>query len=239
MKIYIFVVFLVLFGLGSNSAFALTIDPTTPAPNIPAQIAPSGPNTPDFSGEGWEVIIKGTQPEEITVKAKVSAEQVPFTSKYKKVIIESVGIEGKAGKVAEMGKGSSDEYNKVGVESKSGSKIIFVNSHAEPDFSAPKGVTVVKVDGDVRYSDGKVYVKDGEVSALPDEIITKLEESKRKVTGLSLEKTVSGAEYGVTLNNDVKVLGIFKANMETVVHVDAKNAEVKSESKPWWSFLAF
>jgi hypothetical protein len=59
------------------------------------------------------------------------------------------------------------------------------------------------------------------------------------VTGLSLEKTVSGAEYGVTLNNDVKVLGIFKANMETVVHVDAKNAEVKSESKPWWSFLAF
>jgi len=46
------------------------------------------------------------------------------------------------------------------------------------------------------------------------------------------------AAYEIKTQKQVKVLGLFKAQMQVQAQVDAENGEVIQAKKPWWAFLA-
>jgi thiol:disulfide interchange protein len=46
------------------------------------------------------------------------------------------------------------------------------------------------------------------------------------------------AAYEIKTQKQVKVLGLFKAQMKVQAQVDAENGEVIQSKKPWWAFLA-
>jgi len=46
------------------------------------------------------------------------------------------------------------------------------------------------------------------------------------------------AAYEVQAQKQVKVLGLFKKQMQVQAQVDAENGEVIRTKKPWWAFLA-
>lgn len=46
------------------------------------------------------------------------------------------------------------------------------------------------------------------------------------------------AAYEVQAEKEVKVLGLFRAQMNVQTQIDAENGEVIQAKKPWWAFLA-
>ena len=46
------------------------------------------------------------------------------------------------------------------------------------------------------------------------------------------------AAYEIQAEKQVKVLGLFQAQMQVEAQIDAENGEVLQSGKPWWAFLA-
>ena len=45
--------------------------------------------------------------------------------------------------------------------------------------------------------------------------------------------------YEMNQENEVRVLGLFKAKLKSIAQVDAEqNGEIISVERPWWAFLA-
>ena len=97
----------------------------------------------------------------------------------------------------------------------------------------------------VQLSNGK----NAEVKVMPDAASeTAINRLQLKVCNsenncsIELKEIGSGnqtrAAYEIKAEKQVKVLGLFKAQMQVQAQVDSENGEVIQTKKPWWSFLA-
>ena len=92
---------------------------------------------------------------------------------------------------------------------------------------------------EIKIKENKLYLNDKEIKVMPDTA------SEKAIATLELKKDViielkdTGKPiYEITGKKEVKILALFKTEMQVKTQVDAQTGNVDKTEKPWWSFLA-
>ena len=92
---------------------------------------------------------------------------------------------------------------------------------------------------EIKIKENKLYMNDKEIKIMPDTA------SEKAIATLELKKDViielkdTGKPiYEITGKKEVKILALFKTEMQVKTQIDAQTGNVDKTEKPWWSFLA-
>ena len=90
-------------------------------------------------------------------------------------------------------------------------------------------------------TEGKYYGTFGnttkQINYLPDEVGERLRQRLNLSEGNCTMNLDENGTYQVQTQQQVKILGLFKAQQQIKANVNAFNGEISDISKPWWSFL--
>src|SRR3989344_761999 len=92
---------------------------------------------------------------------------------------------------------------------------------------------------EIKIKENKLYMNDKEIKIMPDTA------SEKAIATLELKKEViielkdTGKHiYEITGKKEVKILALFKTEMQVKTQIDAQTGNVDKTEKPWWGFLA-
>lgn len=92
---------------------------------------------------------------------------------------------------------------------------------------------------EIKIKENKLYMNDKEIKVMPDTA------SEKAIATLELKKDViielkdtGKLIYEITGEKEVKILALFKTEMQVKTQIDAQTGNVDKIEKPWWSFLA-
>ncbi|OGY47451.1 MAG: hypothetical protein A2663_00520 [Candidatus Buchananbacteria bacterium RIFCSPHIGHO2_01_FULL_46_12] len=121
-------------------------------------------------------------------------------------------------------------------------KIIIESNAASGEIAISAGPASAKTKEAVSVNGNKLFLNKKEVKIMPDAASqTALE--KLGAIGFKIElkdtgKPQTAPVYEASLKKDVKILGLFKAQMTIKTKIDSQTGEAGKVIKPWWSFLA-
>jgi hypothetical protein len=117
---------------------------------------------------------------------------------------------------------------------KVGNRTLGFSMHGK-DLNISDGDSSADTNETVEIENGTVSVGGKRIDVMPSEVRTRL-----NATVKSQRLAMVGGEpaYEVNATRKAKFLWMFEAEMNVQATVDARNGQVVSENRPWWSFLA-
>jgi hypothetical protein len=103
-----------------------------------------------------------------------------------------------------------------------------------------KEITTASTKEELKIQNEKIYINEKEVKIMPDVA------SEKAIKTLSLKKEmeielkdIGKPVYQIEGKQEIRVLGLFRANMRIRANIDGETGEIESIKKPWWRFLVF
>lgn len=121
-------------------------------------------------------------------------------------------------------------------------EIIIEPNAASGEIIITAGQASAKTKETVSVNENKLFLKKKEIKIMPD---TASETAWEKLGALGFKielkdtgKPETAPVYEASLKKDVRILGLFKAQMTVKTKIDAQTGEAGKVIKPWWSFFA-
>jgi len=114
-------------------------------------------------------------------------------------------------------------------------KSFIVKPH-DQKVNITDGNVTVETNESLEIANGSFMILGKKVLVMPSEVPSKI---KTKTIKSAVLHVVGGMpEYEINATRNAKVLWIFDSQMDVEVTLDAETGKIKSENRPWWSFLA-
>ena len=138
---------------------------------------------------------------------------------------------------------SQEKPIEVEVSTSSGSSTkVSIGKSSENSISIKEGVFSVETSEGVVIKDKKIFMDSSqgeqEIKVMPS-TASEVAINQLKLKDYSIElKNTGKPVYEITGKSDVKVLGFIQAEMTLKSQVSSETGEVEKIEKPWWAFLA-
>ncbi len=101
-----------------------------------------------------------------------------------------------------------------------------------------KNITI-KTKEEIKVKDNKIYVNDKEIKVMPDSASEKAIETLGLKKEIVIElKDTGKLIYEISGKKEVKILFLFKTEMNIKTEINSETGFIEKTEKPWWNFIA-